>query len=147
MYLFWGMKEGWVLGLYSSSNTGPWLYTVQGGATDSPEVNPPHSVSVEHSRLKSHLNYKPPIPVTHKLRPVIHFHIHRLVDILLPKQAEINNHKHSIRITKAAELHWWYSVDGIWWVIDWVDALLRHWHVASADEGSGFRRRLHKQLK
>lgn len=94
-----------MLGLYSSSNTGPWLYTVQGGATDSPEVNPPHSVSVEHSRLKSHLNYKPPIPVTHKLRPVIDFHIHRLVDILLPKQAEINNHKHSIRITKAAELH------------------------------------------
>lgn len=51
-----------MLGLYSSSNTGLWLYTVQGGATDSPEENPPHSVSVEHSRLKITLKLQPPVP-------------------------------------------------------------------------------------
>lgn len=44
-----------------SSNTGLWQSTVQGGATDSPEETPPCTpFLVEHSRLKSHLNYKSP---------------------------------------------------------------------------------------
>ncbi len=51
----------------SSSNTGLWQTTIQGGATDSPEENPPHSFLVEHSRQKSQFNYNRLSPMTHKL--------------------------------------------------------------------------------